>query len=84
MTDCRSGKAAYNRPGSSAYRGCWDEATVTVRYACVHEHVNDVDMCEKHAAKIEAGQMFCERCWQHDDPHRCPIVGRRLDKVAGQ
>lgn len=53
---------------------CSNEATRTVRYACVHEHIADEQFCDPcYDTTIEGDPTFCTQCYDGPDSHECQI-----------
>jgi hypothetical protein len=53
--------------------GCPDQATVTLRGACVHEHVKQKQFCAKHGQVSPAdGVWLCLSC--AETGHDCPMT----------
>ena len=58
-------------------RPCGAPATISVRCACVHEHVWDGAVCDEHAST----ELHCEQCYAIDK-HHCLAPMTRLGTLA--
>jgi hypothetical protein len=53
--------------------GCTEPATVTLRAACVHEHVREKRYCAMHGQEVPANAVrFCLPCAELG--HDCPVM----------
>jgi hypothetical protein len=50
-------------------RPCGQPAAVHVRSGCIHEHVWEGDVCERHAG----AKLHCPLCYR-TDKHACPVT----------
>lgn len=56
---------------------CLKPPTHAMTVGCVHEHVTEVVICERHRAGMRQGlRLSCSVCASGRDPHKCYVIGR--------
>ena len=73
---CQARVGWYDRPPAESLAGAWgcpDEATVTLRGTCVHEHVREKSFCAAHGRLDPADAVWlCASCAEAG--HDCPMA----------
>jgi hypothetical protein len=76
MPDCQARVGWYDRPPAESLAGAWgcpDQATVTLRGACAHEHVREKSFCARHGQVNPADAVWlCASC--AETGHDCPMT----------
>lgn len=69
MTEC-----AYWADDDCGMCGCCDGAGISVKIACVHEHVSVLVLCAGAIAGVEAGEILCLPCLENKRGHPCVLT----------
>ncbi|MFG2076941.1 hypothetical protein [Nonomuraea maritima] len=59
--------------GNLSWRACGSEVVMRATVGCVHEHLEDVAVCQHHVEDLAVGEVFCTPCYGYGPGHSCSV-----------